>query len=105
MILSDDKKSILKEIVEVDESSFRFRYPGLRKIGKPKIQELQRLDWHYDKEKLLPITGLPLDAGFFFDHIKVINCMQIFIGELKRIAQYHDACWSYISDNQSNFRV
>lgn len=105
--LTTESKEILKEIDEAGKKSIRFRYPSLI-VGKTKaangkvisIDCLQELDWKRDDTQLLPLTGLPKKAGYFFDHLKVINSFHPLIKEIKSIESYLDGYWDYISENQ-----
>ena len=108
MLLTAQGEDILKEIIEADKKGFRFRYPSL--VGRKtkamnsnidrKKHCLQRADWKHDNKELLPITGLPKKAGYFFDHVKVINALHILIKEMKSIASYYDASWAFIGNLQ-----
>ncbi|MEW6408646.1 MAG: hypothetical protein AB1488_00840 [Nitrospirota bacterium] len=101
MLLSTEGKKILKEIDETDKTSFRFRYPSLK---VEKADQLQELSWRHDESQLLPITGLPKRAGYFFDHVKVINSLHTLIKEMKLIASYHEAVLNSI-DNLQNIEL
>ncbi len=93
VLLSSEGESVIKEIDKIDKSSFRFRYPTLKRENLNVIQELT---WNHDESKLLPITGLPMSAGYFFDHVKVLNAMNSLIAEFKSIESYFGGCWDYI---------
>ena len=107
MLLTGRCEGILKEIEEAGIGSFRFRYPSLAE-GKTcdgkKMDQLQVLAWKFEESQLFPITGLPQKAGYFFDHIKVINSLHEIIGEIKSIASYHGACWDFIGNYQDVLR-
>ena len=97
MLLSTDGEDILKEIDEADRTSFRFRYPSLKAADK---EHLQELGWRYDSSQLLPKTGLPTEAGLFFDHVKVMNSIHKLKQEMKAIESYLDGCWDYLGEFQ-----
>lgn len=97
MLLSTEGEEILKEIDEADRTSFRFRYPSLKTSDKDHLQEL---NWTYDDSQLLPKTGLPKEAGFYFDHVKVINSIHKLIQEMKAIESYLGGCWDCIGEIQ-----
>lgn len=97
MTLSTAAENILKEIDEADKTSFRFRYPSIKRNQKDHLQEL---NWQYDDSQLLPKTGLPKDAGFFFDHLTVINSLHKLLQEIKAIESYLGGCWGYIGEIQ-----
>jgi hypothetical protein len=98
ILLSKIGEELLKEIYEADKDSFRFRYPSMKVSGSDKLQEL---NWKYDNDELLPNTGLPINSGYFFDHMKVINSLHDLMQEIVGIKSYLEACWSYIGDIQS----
>jgi len=102
MLLSKKGKTILKEISKADEKSFRFRYPSLKKDG---CDELQELDWKWDKSRISSKTGLPSTSGVFFNSIKVINAFFRLEQELKKIESYLDGIWDYISDIQDEYKA
>lgn len=87
LILKNEELEILKELDEVDQTSFRFRYPSLNQGG---IDTLQKIDWKHDNTKLYPISGLPKEAGYFFDHVKVMNNLDKLIRGLKTIEVYFE---------------
>jgi len=98
MLLAERGEVILNEIIEANENSFRFRYPSLRQKeqAKQKAEELQIIAWDRDDKALFPITGIARKAGYFFDHVKVINTLHELNKEMREIASYHNACWDYI---------
>ncbi len=98
MILSEEVEELLKEIDEVDKTSFRFRYPSLKIDTSDHLQEL---NWRYDNSKLLPKTGLPQESGYFFDHIKVINRLHQLMQEIRSIESYLGGCWGFIDEVQN----
>ena len=97
MLLSTEGEEILKEIDEADRTSFRFRYPSFKTADSDRLQEL---GWRYDNTQLLPKTGLPTEAGVFFDHVKVINSIHKLMQEVKVIESYLNGCWDYIGEFQ-----
>jgi len=97
MLLTTEGEEILKEFDEADRTSFRFRYPSLKIADRDRLQEL---GWRYDNSQLLPKTGLPTEAGFFFDHVKVINSFHKLRQEMKTIESYLNGCWDYIGEFQ-----
>jgi hypothetical protein len=107
ILLPTESKEILMEIDEFDKKSFKFRYPSLT-AGKTKvangkkksIDHLQELDWKHDYTQILPLTGLPKKAGYFFDHLRVINSFHPLIKEIRLIESYLSANWDYISEYQ-----
>lgn len=97
MLLSAEGEDFLKELDEADKSSFRFRYPSVRSNKKDHLQEL---NWRYDDAQLFPKTGLPKNAGYFFDHMTVINSLHKLRKEMKEIDTYLGGCWDYIGEYQ-----
>jgi len=97
ILLGQEGEEILKEIDEADRTSFRFRYPSLK---RNQTDHLQEINWQYDDSQLLSKTGLPKNSGFFFDHITVINSFHKLIMEIKAIASYLGACWDHIGEIQ-----
>lgn len=85
LVLRAAEMKILKELAKSDETSFRFRYPSLKKED---IDSLQKINWHHDQSMLLPNTGLPLEAGYFFNHVTVINHLHELINALETIEKY-----------------
>lgn len=92
MVLGTDEREMLTELDKSDETSFRFRYPSLKQGD---TEALQQLNWHHDSSKLFPKTGLPTEAGFFFDHVFVINHLYKLVGELKKIKGYFEGITMY----------
>lgn len=108
LVLGPDEKEIMEELDKSDETSFRFRYPSLK---NGVTEALQQIDWHHDTSKLLPKTGLPTEAGYFFNHISVINSLYELVNELKKIKNYfegitlfQDVINDYWSEILSEFR-
>jgi hypothetical protein len=85
LVLKVNVKEMLSELDEADRTSFRFRFPSLKQDD---LDSLQKINWHHDKSMLFPKTGLPKKAGYFFDHVVVINHLYELINELKAIANY-----------------
>ena len=92
LLLQPPELEILKELDESDETSFRFRYPSLKQDF---TDSLQKIGWIHDANMLLPKSGLPKKAGYFFDHIFVINNLYKLISELKAIKNYFAAIREY----------
>ena len=84
-VLRPALKEMLKELDETDKTSFRFRYPSLKQGDSDSIQ---KIDWQIDTSKVFPETGLPKEAGYFFDHLSVINHLYELVVELKVIQTY-----------------
>jgi hypothetical protein len=102
LILTERGEDILSEIFEADPTSFRFRYPSLvHGHGKKKsFQTIQQMSWERNEEKLLPVTGLPKEAGVAFTHVKVINSMHELFRILSDIGDYHDALYAHLEELQ-----
>jgi len=102
LILTERGEDILSEISEADPTSFRFRYPSLlhRRGEKESFQRIQQMSWEWNEEKLLPVTGLPREAGVAFTHVKVINNMHDLFKELSDIGDYHDALYAHLEELQ-----
>jgi hypothetical protein len=96
-MLSSEGEELLKEIDEADKTSFRFRYPSLK---KNQGEHLQELNWQHDESQLLLHTGLPKEAGYFFDHLAVINSLHKLRQEMREIESYLGACWEHIGQAQ-----
>ncbi len=94
LVLKPAELDMLKELDETDKSSFRFRYPSLKQED---TDSLQKINWHHDPSMLFPETGLPKEAGYFFDHINVMNNLHRLISELKSIATYFKGYSEYQS--------
>jgi hypothetical protein len=92
LLLKSVEIEMLKELDETDRTSFRFRYPSL-KDGD--FDSLQRLNWFHEPSKLFPATGLPKEAGYFFNHVNVINHLNQLINELKNVADYFNGYADY----------
>lgn len=92
LILKTEGLEMLKELDETDETSFRFRYPSLK---QGEIDSLQKIDWQHDPSMLYPKTGLPKQAGYFFNHVNVINNLHKLITELKAIENYYKGIRDY----------
>lgn len=92
LMLKPAEMEMLKELDETDETSFRFRYPSLKQEDK---DSLQKINWQHDSSMLLPKTGLPKEAGYFFDHTNVINHLHKLISELKAIENYFKGISEY----------
>ncbi len=92
LVFGTDEKEMLEELDESDETSFRFRYSSLKQGD---TEAIQQIDWHHDSSKIYPKTGLPSEAGYFFDHILVINNLYKMIGELKKIKGYFEGITMY----------
>jgi len=88
LVLSSTATDMLKELDQSDETSFRFRYPSL-KTGN--VDSLQELHWHHYPSKLFSKTGLPKEAGYFFNHVAVINNLHELITALQEIEGYFRA--------------
>jgi hypothetical protein len=84
LILNQNAQEMLKELDEVDVTSFRFRYPSLEQEG---LDYVQKAGWNHNREKLLSKTGLPIESSYFFDHIKVINSLHELINEMRSIQE------------------
>jgi hypothetical protein len=85
LTLPINELELLKELAQSDESSFRFRYPSLKQGN---LDSLQKINWQHDPSMIFPKTGLPKEAGYFFDHVFVINHLHELIIELKAIETY-----------------
>ena len=90
LVLKSTEKEMLKELDETDETSFRFRYPSLKQGDS---DSLQKIDWKHDPSMLFPVTGLPKEAGYFFDPVSVMNHLYELVTKLKAI-QNHFECYS-----------
>jgi hypothetical protein len=99
LVLKTEELEILKEFDEADELSFRFRYPSLNQSG---IHTIQKIGWKHDTSKLYPISGLPKEAGYFFDHVKVMNNLYKLIMEIKAIELYYKGI-SFFQDMMNEF--
>lgn len=107
LLLREDHKNSLNELDQADKSSFRFRYPSFseniqsKNVKKSTIDTLHEIGWGHDKTELLPNIGLPSKAGYFFDHLTVINNIHALMKGLNSIASYLNSYWSYIDERQN----
>jgi hypothetical protein len=103
VVLSPESEVILTELDDADKSSFRFRYPSLK---QGEIDYLQKIEWNHDENKLFTNTGIPKEAGYFFDHIQVINSLHAIVKEMKSLrdcyigySEYHqEFLYEYLDD-------
>ena len=103
LMLKPSDLEMLKELEETDETSFRFRYPSLKHQD---TDSLQKLAWQHDPSMLLPTTGLPKKAGYFFDPINVVNNLHKLISEIKTIESYFNGIREYqnvMNDNWNDY--
>ncbi|NTU44125.1 MAG: hypothetical protein HGA99_01185 [Chlorobiaceae bacterium] len=84
LVLNQNAQEVLRELDEVDRTSFRFRYPSFK---QERLDYVQKAGWNHDKDKLLPKTGLPIESSYFFDHIKVINSLHELVKDMKSIQE------------------
>jgi hypothetical protein len=94
LVLKPVEIDMLKELDETDETSFRFRYPSLNN-KKNNIDSLQQIDWKHDKSMLMSKTGLPKKAGYFFNHIEVMNNLHELIIGINNIVEYSQGIFTY----------
>lgn len=97
LLLNTDDKNVLDELDASDLNSFTFRYPSLKKGSEDVIQ---KSDWKHDKAELYPISGLPKQSGYFFDHIKAVNSLHDFNMRLTAIKNSLIGIGAYIEDIQ-----
>ena len=97
LLISNRAEDILNELNQIDPGSFTFRYPSLRHQEEDKIQQL---GWRHDQSKLAPISGLPMESGYFFDHIKSINALHDLNSEFSEVKNFLGGIGCYIDDIQ-----